>query len=122
MSHPIFLPAQDQVIVIVPPSEMPIENIVAIVASALPGCSIALMSLSVVSTPPSGSKPTPPALSGREQEVFVRLSQGYNTPSIASDLHVSTSTIRNHIKHIATKLGLPGKKEVCAYARKKMGQ
>ncbi len=43
-------------------------------------------------------------LSRREQEILEQLSRGYRYKEIADKLHVSTETVRTHIRHIYEKL------------------
>ena len=51
------------------------------------------------------SSPTPPRLSGREEEVIVLLADGLGTGEIAARLYMSESTAKTHITHIYQKLG-----------------
>jgi DNA-binding CsgD family transcriptional regulator len=51
-------------------------------------------------------------LSNREQEVFLYLARGYSHVFIAKELYVSENTIRTHVKHIYTKLGLTSREEL----------
>lgn len=43
-------------------------------------------------------------LTRREVEVLKKLSMGHTTRSIANQLNISSATVKNHIKHILTKL------------------
>lgn len=55
--------------------------------------------------PRSGPMRAPAAaLTDREREVLQFLSLGQTTKSISADLHISASTVRNHIQHIMKKL------------------
>jgi DNA-binding CsgD family transcriptional regulator len=58
-------------------------------------------------------------LTSREVEVIGMLAAGYNTPEIASRLHISTLTARNHIQNILEKLEVHSKAEVVAFAFQK---
>ena len=51
------------------------------------------------------SAPTPPRLSGREEEVLALLADGLGTGGIAGRLYMSESTAKTHITHIYQKLG-----------------
>jgi PAS domain S-box-containing protein len=42
-------------------------------------------------------------LTAREVEVLRGLAKGYSTRAIANQLHISSATVNNHIKHILTK-------------------
>jgi len=45
-------------------------------------------------------------LSHREREVLFLMSRGYDNPAIAERLFLSEQTVKNHISHIYTKLGI----------------
>jgi DNA-binding NarL/FixJ family response regulator len=45
-------------------------------------------------------------LTQREREVFFEIATGYANPEIAARLHVSEATVKTHVGHIMTKLGL----------------
>ena len=44
-------------------------------------------------------------LTRRELEVLKSLSSGHTTRAIANELNISSTTVRNHIKHVLAKLG-----------------
>ena len=46
-------------------------------------------------------------LSERESEVLRQLAQGYTNAAIATNLHISLSTVEKHVNAIFDKLGLP---------------
>jgi DNA-binding NarL/FixJ family response regulator len=58
-------------------------------------------------------------LTAREVEVIGMLAAGHTTPEIASRLHISTVTARNHIQNILEKLELHSKAELVAFAFRK---
>jgi DNA-binding CsgD family transcriptional regulator len=58
-------------------------------------------------------------LTSREVEVIGMLAAGHTTPEIASRLHISTLTARNHIQNILEKLELHSKAEAVAFAFQK---
>lgn len=60
----------------------------------------------LVTSPENRSSQARIELSGRELEVLVLLSQGRNVTTIATDLHLSLHTVRNHIRQILKKLGV----------------
>jgi PAS domain S-box-containing protein len=60
----------------------------------------------------------PPAqLTPRQVEVLRLLEQGRSTKQIAGELHLSTETVRNHIRHILRALGVNSRLEAVAAAR-----
>lgn len=56
-------------------------------------------------------------LTRREQEIASLMARGDSCAQIASELFVSQSTVRNHIHHIKTKLGLQTREELIALLR-----
>ena len=48
-------------------------------------------------------------LTKREKEVFMLLIQNKTTKEIASELHISEKTVRNHISNTMQKLGVKGR-------------
>src|SRR5205823_7676021 len=49
---------------------------------------------------------TGPSLSHREIEVLTALSRGHSNKQIAKTLHISESTVKTHLVHIYTVLGV----------------
>lgn len=45
-------------------------------------------------------------LSAREHEVLAHLANGLSTDEVAERLFISTTTVRNHVRHILAKLGV----------------
>ena len=58
-----------------------------------------------------------PHLTPRQVEVLRLLEQGRSTKQIAADLHLSTETVRNHIRHLFRALGVNSRLEAVAAAR-----
>ena len=56
------------------------------------------------------------ALTRREAEVLRLVAGGANTRTMADRLHVSPSTVRNHVQNILEKLGAHSRLEAVAYA------
>ena len=56
-------------------------------------------------------------LSEREREVLARLLSGERVPSIATQLHISPHTVRNHLKSIYRKLGVGNQSELIEHVR-----
>ena len=68
-----------------------------------------------------GSRPASPrrvgGLSERETEVLALIAAGRSNTEIVRELVVSAKTVRNHITHIFTKLGVTNRDEAVARAR-----
>jgi len=64
---------------------------------------------------PTNGEPAP-VLSRREIEVLRLMVEGLNTAAAATRLHVSRSTVRNHVQNIFAKLGVHSRLEAVAYA------
>jgi DNA-binding NarL/FixJ family response regulator len=64
--------------------------------------------------PPEGAPP--PELTRREFEILRLIASGANTGTMAERLHVSPTTVRNHVQNILGKLGVHSRLEVVAYA------
>ena len=60
----------------------------------------------------------PPAhLTPRQAEVLRLLEQGRSTKQIAQELHLSTETVRNHVRNLLRALGVTSRLEAVAAAR-----
>ena len=59
----------------------------------------------------------PPHLTPRQNEVLRLLEQGRSTKQIAAELHLSTETVRNHIRRLFQALGVHSRLEAVALAR-----
>mgnify|MGYP001040315190 CR=1 FL=1 len=55
-------------------------------------------------------------LTWREQEVLALLVKGFSNPAIASKLDIKTSTVKTHIGHIFSKLGVSSRVEAATVA------
>ncbi len=58
----------------------------------------------------------PPHLTPRQVEVLRFLQRGASTEQIARELHLSTQTVRNHIRHLLSALGVHTRLEAVAVA------
>jgi PAS domain S-box-containing protein len=58
-----------------------------------------------------------PHLTPRQAEVLRHLEQGQSTKQIAAELHLSTETVRNHVRHLLRALGVSSRLEAVAAAR-----
>jgi len=56
------------------------------------------------------------ALTPRQVEVLGHLAKGRSTRQIASELHLSPETVRNHVRHLLRALGVHSRLEAVAVA------
>jgi DNA-binding NarL/FixJ family response regulator len=62
---------------------------------------------------------TPPAhLTPRQGEVLRLLEQGRSNKQIAQELHLSTETVKNHVRHLLRALGVNSRLEAVAAVRR----
>jgi PAS domain S-box-containing protein len=67
---------------------------------------------------PDDRSTSPPAhLTPRQVEVLRLLEQGRSTKQIAAELHLSTETVRNHVRRLFQALGVNSRLEAVAAAR-----
>jgi PAS domain S-box-containing protein len=59
-----------------------------------------------------------PDLTPRQVEVLRLLEQGRSTKQIAAELHLSSETVRNHVRHLLRALGVNSRLEAVALARR----
>ena len=62
----------------------------------------------------SAPDPVQPHLTPRQNEVLRLLKQGRSTVEIAEELHISRETVRNHIRHVLSALGVHSRVEAVA--------
>jgi PAS domain S-box-containing protein len=62
-------------------------------------------------------EPPPPHLTPRQVEVVRLLERGASTEDIARELHLSTETVRNHVRHLLRALGVHTRLEAVAAMR-----
>lgn len=82
--------------------------------------SIALKTLKLLRNPIENRSPASSidvALTSRETEVLEQLSKGLNYNQIATNLFISTGTVRKHIENIYSKLQVHNKMEAVEKAR-----
>jgi len=68
------------------------------------------------STPPRKSGSSPQLLTPREQEVLRLVTAGKSNADIARELHITVSTVKNHMRNILAKLHLKNRVQAAAYA------
>ena len=62
--------------------------------------------------------PAHPALTPRQTEILRLLVLGYSTRQMAEELHLSTETVRNHVRNVLQGLGVHSRLEAVALARR----
>ena len=67
--------------------------------------------------PDEGPTASHPHLTPRQVEVLRLLEQGRSTKQIAAELHLTTETVRNHIRRLFKALGVHSRLEAVAAAR-----
>ncbi len=70
----------------------------------------------VIAMIPTAGPADGPELSEREREVLVLVARGFTSHVIGRRLGVATSTIRTHVEHIRTKLGVRTRSQAVARA------
>jgi DNA-binding CsgD family transcriptional regulator len=70
----------------------------------------------LLAEPDEAALSSPPALTPRELEVLTLAADGRSAPEVASELVVSTATVRTHFEHIYEKLGVSGRPAAVARA------
>ena len=72
----------------------------------------------VVSAPEEPPAAPHPDLTPRQAEVLRLLEQGRSTRQIADELHLTTETVRNHVRNVLRTLGVHSRIEAVAAARR----
>ena len=72
----------------------------------------------VVSEPEEPPGAPHPDLTPRQVEVLRLLEQGHSTRQIAEELHLSTETVRNHVRSVLRAMGVHSRIEAVAAARR----
>ena len=65
------------------------------------------------------TEPGRPALSPREQEVLVLIADGLTAPAVGRELHLSTATVKSHLKTLYEKLGVSDRAAAVAEAMRR---
>lgn len=64
----------------------------------------------------AGADEPPTALTARERDVVSLIAEGLDNREIASALHLSEGTVRNHISMVLAKLGLKNRTQIAVWA------
>jgi DNA-binding CsgD family transcriptional regulator len=67
---------------------------------------------------PESPLPSDAGLTPRQHEVLDLLAEGASTEQIAGRLHLSTETVRNHVRHLLKALGAHSRLEAVVVARR----
>ena len=65
------------------------------------------------------AEPGRPALSPREQEVLALIAEGLTAPAVGRELHLSTATVKSHLKTLYDKLGVSDRAAAVAEAMRR---
>jgi two-component system, NarL family, nitrate/nitrite response regulator NarL len=65
------------------------------------------------------AEPGRPALSPREQEVLALIAEGLTAPAVGRELHLSTATVKSHLKTLYEKLGVSDRAAAVAEAMRR---
>jgi PAS domain S-box-containing protein len=66
----------------------------------------------------ASSQKAPPLLTSREREILRFLTTGAGVVPMSRQLHISSTTVRNHIQRMMAKLGVHSRVEAVAYAHR----
>jgi NarL family two-component system response regulator LiaR len=77
---------------------------------------IARKLLQEIGGPSLDQQPREDVLTDRERDVLQLVARGQNNQDIADQLDISEATVRTHVSHILTKLGLSSRTQAALYA------
>lgn len=94
-----------------------LDDVVSAIRAAAAGESLISSQLLARLLPRLGGHPGPaPRITDREREVLRLLAEGLSNADIATRLHISVHTVRNHVGNLAGKLGAHSKLEILSIA------
>jgi DNA-binding NarL/FixJ family response regulator len=103
--------------------DAPIEEVIASVRAAAAGASWASPNVAAVlfERVRAGGEPEPQddavaALTDRERDILRLLAEGRDNAEIGRELYISSSTVKNHISAILSKLGVHNRIQAAVYA------
>jgi DNA-binding NarL/FixJ family response regulator len=105
--------------------DVPPEQLIAGIRSVASGDALLAPSVTrrlieeYVHSPPNGLRPRPPELdrlTAREVEVLRMMARGFSNVEIASELIVSETTVKTHVAHLLSKLGLRDRVQAVVFA------
>lgn len=64
----------------------------------------------------AGAKPSSVSLTGREREVLALVGRGMPNKQIARELSIAEKTVKTHVSHVLSKLGLADRTQAALYA------
>jgi DNA-binding NarL/FixJ family response regulator len=105
--------------------DVPPEQLVAGIRVVASGDSLLAPSITkrlieeFVSRPPGATRATPPELdrlTGREVEVLRMMARGLSNGELAGELFVSEATVKTHVAHLLSKLGVRDRVQAVVFA------